>query len=348
MRLALQARPGVHCETTTLGAMLRHAGADVSEPMLFGLGQGIDFQYWEPPAPGLTPMLTGRTGAGELARNACAALGVELRESQEADQAAAEQRAAELLRAGSVVGVTVDIYYLDYFTSKSHFAAHCIALYGLDDTTAYVVDTEQQGGARELSVESLRLARGSTEGFMPSPNRQLHLGPLPERLTADPEPLLLDRAWGAMRAAARTVLDDRGPRFGIAGLRRAAAEIPGWRDALASDVELVPATGRFWRYAGTGGTNFRGLYLDFLREVRSRSGEVRLDPVIGAFEQLRQDWDEVIELLLGYGDAGNGAVGGPEQRQQQLNTVGARLAAIADAEQAAFGRLLDVTTDIAG
>lgn len=32
---------GAHCETTTLGVLLDHAGIQLSEPMLFGLGGGL-------------------------------------------------------------------------------------------------------------------------------------------------------------------------------------------------------------------------------------------------------------------------------------------------------------------
>jgi hypothetical protein len=32
---------GQHCETTTLGALLHHQGLDLSEPMLFGLGEAV-------------------------------------------------------------------------------------------------------------------------------------------------------------------------------------------------------------------------------------------------------------------------------------------------------------------
>jgi len=34
---------------------------------------------------------------------------------------------------------------LDYFTNKIHFAGHYVAMYGYDETFAYLVDTKQQG-----------------------------------------------------------------------------------------------------------------------------------------------------------------------------------------------------------
>ncbi|WP_078869214.1 BtrH N-terminal domain-containing protein [Streptomyces sp. NRRL B-1347] len=346
MRLeTFQPQVGVHCETTTLRNMLHHAGARLSEPLLFGLGQGIDFQYWDPPVPGRSaPMLTGRIGPGDLSHHACAALGVELRESRPPDADSARARTAELLAAGHVVGVTVDIYHLDYFSSRSHFASHYIALYGLDDDLdgglAYVVDTDQQGGARTLPGDSLRRARSSDEGFLPSPNLQMHIGGLPKRLTTDGTAVPREQIWKAIRDTAARMLSDRGPKRGLSGLHKAASDVCGWNDTLTPGEELVPGVGRFWRYAGTGGANFRALYRDFLREARQRTGDAALDAPADAFDGVRHQWDEAIDLLLGHGEAPD-----PHGR---LKAVEALLHAIADAERSAFERLLQLATERVG
>ncbi|MFE0948502.1 BtrH N-terminal domain-containing protein [Streptomyces mutabilis] len=333
MRLAtFQPQLGVHCETTTLRNMLHHAGVDISEAMLFGLGQGIDFQYWDAPDPGrLTPMLTGRIEPAQLSRNACSALGAELREARAPDAESASASAAELLEAGHVVGVSVDIYHLDYFKSRSHFASHYIALYGLDDTLAHVVDTEQQGGAQTLPAESLRRARASDEGFMPSPHLYLYVEGLPARLTADTDAVVRERIWNAVRLTAERMTGDRGPRFGPRAMRRAATEIAGWNDTLASPDETVPGVGRFWRFAGTGGANFRKLYREFLLEARQRCGDGELGAFADDLGDVQRWWDEAIELLMAYPGA---------DRRERLAAVAARLNAIADAEQALFEGLL--------
>lgn len=334
MRLAtFQPQLGVHCETTTLRNMIGHAGADISEPMLFGLGQGIDFQYWDAPDPGRsTPMLTGRIGPALLSRNACAALGVELRESRAPDAEAARAAAAKLLEAGHVVGMSVDIFYLDYFSSRSHFASHYIALYGLDDSLAHVVDTDQQGGAQTLPEESLRRARASDEGFMPSPNLQMYVEQLPARLTSDTDAVLREQIWPAILLTARRMAGESGPRFGIGALRRAATEIAEWGDTLACADETVQGVGRFWRFAGTGGANFRKLYREFLLEARRRCDDSELDPFVEDFGDVQQQWDQAIEMLMAYRGANDG--------RGQLEAVAARLHAIADAEQSLFERLL--------
>ncbi|WP_078615260.1 BtrH N-terminal domain-containing protein [Streptomyces sp. NRRL S-475] len=334
MRLAtFQPQLGVHCETTTLRNMLHHAGAGISEAMLFGLGQGIDFQYRDAPDPGhATPMLTGRIEPALLSRNACAALGATLRESRSPDSESASAAVTELLAAGHVVGVSVDIFHLDYFSSRSHFASHYIAVYGLDDSLAHVVDTEQQGGAQTLTAQSLRRARASDEGFMPSPHLCLYVEKLPERLTTDTDAVLREQIWHAIRQTAQRMTEDRGPRFGLRAMRRAASEIAGWGDTLACPDETVPGVGRFWRFAGTGGANFRKLYAAFLREARQRYDDPELDPFVQDFDDVRRQWDQAIDLLTAYRRADGG--------QRRLEAAAALLDAIADAEQALFERLL--------
>ncbi|WP_433303889.1 BtrH N-terminal domain-containing protein [Actinoplanes sp. CA-030573] len=318
--------------------MLHHAGADISEPMLFGLGQGIDFQYWDAPGPGRgTPMLTGRIGPALLSRNACSALGVDLRESRASDPEAARAAAAELLEGGHVVGVSVDIFYLDYFSSRSHFASHYIALYGLDGSFAHVVDTDQQGGAQTLPEDSLRRARDSGEGFLPSPNLQLYVERLPRRLTDDLDAVLREQIWSAVRSTAQRMVGDRGQRSGLGALRRAATEIADWKDV---PDELVAGVGRFWRFAGTGGANFRRLYREFLTEARRRSGDATLDEAVDDFADVERQWDKAIELLMSYPAA--------VDRHGRLADVEARLTAIADAERSAFERLLTVATKRVG
>ncbi|MFC8142767.1 BtrH N-terminal domain-containing protein [Streptomyces paradoxus] len=334
MRLAtFQPQLGDHCETTTLRNMIHHAGVGISEPMLFGLGQGIDFQYWDAPDPRRgVPMLTGRIEPAVVSRNACSALGVELRASQAPDSESAFAAAVELLDAGHVVGVSVDIFHLDYFSSRSHFASHYIALYGLDDSLAHVVDTGQQGGAQTLPTESLRRARASSEGFMPSPHLHLYVEQLPERLVTDTDAVLREQIWNAIRLTAERMTAERGPRRGIGALRRAASEIAGWSDTLAPADEMVQGVGRFWRFAGTGGANFRKLYHAFLIEARQLYEDSELDPFVEDFGDVRRQWDQAIDMLMAYRGADDG--------RKQLEAVAARLDAIADAEQALFEGLL--------
>jgi hypothetical protein len=39
--------PGVHCESSALRNVLAYHGFKFSEPMIFGLGEGLGFTYWK-------------------------------------------------------------------------------------------------------------------------------------------------------------------------------------------------------------------------------------------------------------------------------------------------------------
>jgi len=68
---------GQHCETTTLGALLRHEGLEMSEPMLFGLGAGLGFVYWDARNMAF-PLLGGRTRPATIVRTVAGRLGLTL------------------------------------------------------------------------------------------------------------------------------------------------------------------------------------------------------------------------------------------------------------------------------
>ena len=56
---------GEHCETTAMGNLLQFAGVRLSEPMLFGLGQGLGFIYWDSKRMDF-PFIGGRVKPDEL------------------------------------------------------------------------------------------------------------------------------------------------------------------------------------------------------------------------------------------------------------------------------------------
>lgn len=332
MYAKLQAyQPGRHCETTMLGALLHSVRCSISEPMLFGLGQGLDFDFAHDPRPeSQSVMITGRNGPQELVTNACAALRIDPLTTQVTDEDEAHKDLVTLVRAGTVVGVSVDIFYLDYFASKSHFSAHCIAVEAIDDQVAYVIDTAQQGGRQQLPVTSLRRARSSNIGYKPSPQWSVHV-------EAAAEPIgctrLVEPAWYALGATCRRMLSTRGPDRGLRGMRTAAAyfaSVPYTLDEAARQAELA----RFWRFAGTGGSNFRTLFTQFLTELHLLSEDPLLLQPISEFTQVQRLWDEAIDTLL--------AVDPASAPASSADVLPDFLSSLATAEDRAFGHLLEV------
>lgn len=59
---------GQHCETTATGSLLNQFGIELSEPMLFGLGEGLGFIFWNMKIMDF-PFIGGRIKPDELTKN---------------------------------------------------------------------------------------------------------------------------------------------------------------------------------------------------------------------------------------------------------------------------------------
>src|SRR6266508_1253591 len=216
---------GKHCETTTLGALLRHVGIDLSEPMLFGLGAGLGFAYWDAKTMAF-PFLGGRIKPAALTRNLASRLGLTMQAQETTSVRAAWRNVAAAIDAGSPVGLQLDSYHLDYFTTRIHFGAHFVAMYGYDDTYAYLVETAQQGGTVRTTRKSLELARGE-RGPMTARNLSYTVA------AAGGLPDLGEVVAAAIRSNASDFLNPPIANLGHRGIRKAAGQVTKWLERSA-------------------------------------------------------------------------------------------------------------------
>lgn len=140
---------GQHCETTATGTLLRQIGIEFSEPMLFGLGEGLGFIYWNMKTMDF-PFIGGRVKPDLLTQNLAKNLNLELTVKETSSQQKAWDQVKALLDNGQVVGLKLDCYHLEYFSNPFHFAGHYAAIYGYDHKNAFLVDTRQQGSEVKL------------------------------------------------------------------------------------------------------------------------------------------------------------------------------------------------------
>ncbi|MER7703862.1 BtrH N-terminal domain-containing protein [Kitasatospora sp. NPDC097605] len=290
-----QPRGGKHCETTALGVLLRHEGVELSEPMLFGLGAGLSFIYWD--AKGMDfPFLGGRVKPFELTRALAARLGLDLDVRETGSARRAWQNVAGALDAGRPVGLQLDSYHLEYFTSRTHFGGHVVAMEGYDTENARLVDTAQQGGAVTTSLASLAAARAE-RGPMTARNRSFTLarrGELP-----DPRTLVVP----AMAACAAAFLHPPIANLGHRGIARAAAAVPGWLARAERPDRQLPQAARLMELAGTGGALFRNLYRDFLGECADLLGDPRVRTARDRYAEAAAGWTEVARLVAAAGES---------------------------------------------
>lgn len=318
----IDARGTKHCETTALGVLLRHQGVDLSEPMLFGLGSGLSFIYWDSKNMDF-PFLGGRVKPFDLTRNLAANLGLELQVSETTSPRKAWDNVVAPIDAGRPVGLQLDCYYLDYFRSKVHFGGHVVALYGYDDHEAHLVDTVQQGGAVSTSLTSLARARAA-RGPMTAKHRSFTLT-APVRLPSPEE-----RIVPAITACADAFLQPPIANLGHRGIEKAAKLVGTWLQRTDNPQQDLPQAALLMEKAGTGGALFRNLYRDFLDECTQLLDSGCLRTGHGLYTEAATLWTEAATLITKAGET---------RDAQFLAQAGTLLRDVARIEREAMGAL---------
>ncbi|MFI9254951.1 BtrH N-terminal domain-containing protein [Streptomyces sp. NPDC053069] len=293
----IEARGMQHCETTALGVLLRHEGLDLSEPMLFGLGSGLSFIYWDSKGMGF-PFLGGRVKPFELTRNLAAALGLELLVEETTSPRKAWQNVAAPIDVGRPVGLQLDSYHLDYFSTKVHFGGHVVAMYGYDEHDAYLVDTDSQGGAVTTSLVSLARARAE-RGPMTAKHRSFTI-----TVPSSPKPPL-DRIILAIKTCADAFLNPPIANLGHRGIEKTAKQVPKWLQRSDNPGEDLPRAAALMARAGTGGALFRNLYRDFLAECVQLIGSSHLRTGHSLYSEAATLWTQVAVLIAAAGESGD-------------------------------------------
>jgi hypothetical protein len=285
---------GKHCETTATGSLLKHLGIDLSEPMLFGLGEGLGFIFWNMKIMDF-PFIGGRIKPDVLTQNLCKNLNLQLDVKETSSIKKAWDNVKENIDDDIPVGLKLDSYYLDYFTNKIHFAGHYVAMYGYDDNFAYLVDTKQQGSEAKTILKNLELARNE-KGPMSSRNLSYTI-----RKT--------DKAYD-LKIAIKTAIKNNAKEYlnppikniSYKGILKTSEEIKKWFKNSKDIKGDFKTTAMLMEKAGTGGAIFRNIYRDFLKE----SYEIlKVDNIKIAYEkfiEIAEMWTSVSTLFDKAGD----------------------------------------------
>lgn len=280
---------GQHCETTATGTLLRQLDIELSEPMLFGLGEGLSFIYWKMKNFKI-PFLGGRIKPDALTQNISQNLNLDLRVKETSSSKKAWEEVKKLLNEGKAVGLKLDCYHLEYFSKPIHFAGHYIAIYGYDHEYAYVVDTQPQGAQVKTSLQSLALAR-SEKGAMASKNLYYTLN------KKDRSVDLNQAIKSALSNNAKAYLNPPITNISYKGILKTSSEMIKWFEQ-SEDVENdFKMLAMLMEKAGTGGALFRNLYRDFLKESYDLLQENIIKIAYETFVGIAKDWVEVAYLF---------------------------------------------------
>lgn len=280
---------GVHCETTASGTLLRQLDIKLSEAMMFGLGEGLGFIFWNMKIMDF-PFIGGRIKPLSLTKNLARNLKLAFEIKETSSVKKAWRNAQALLDKDIAVGLQLDSYYLEYFGIKLHFAGHFAAMYGYDDDFAYMVDTKPNGGKVKTSLKSLELARNE-KGPMAAKNLLYSLQKTGKAFD------LSDAIVTAILNNVRDYLNPPIKNIGYKGILKTSVEIKAWFKTSTDVEHEFCTTAMIMEKAGTGGAIFRNMYRDFLKEAYELT---KLAPINEAYEQfveIAELWTNVASLL---------------------------------------------------
>ena len=280
---------GVHCETTASGTLLRQLDIKLSEAMMFGLGEGLGFIFWNMKIMDF-PFIGGRIKPLSLTKNLARNLKLAFEIKETSSVKKAWRNAQALLDKDIAVGLQLDSYYLEYFGIKLHFAGHFAAMYGYDDDFAYMVDTKPNGGKVKTSLKSLELARNE-KGPMAAKNLLYSLQKTGKAFD------LSDAIVTAILNNVRDYLNPPIKNIGYKGILKTSVEIKAWFKTSTDVEHEFCTTAMIMEKAGTGGAIFRNMYRDFLKEAYELT---KLAPINEAYEQfveIAELWTDVTSLL---------------------------------------------------
>ena len=249
---------GQHCETTATGSLLNQIGIEFSEPMLFGLGEGLGFIFWNMKIMDF-PFIGGRIKPDVLTQNIARNLNLKLEVNETSSVKKAWENITDNIDNNIATALKLDCYHLDYFTNKIHFAGHYVAMYGYDDKFAYLIDTKQQGSKVKTSLKNLELARNE-KGPMSSRNLSYTISNTKKDYNLKKAIVI------AIKNNAKDYLNPPIKNIGYKGVLKTSEEIKKWFKNTKDIEGDFKTTAMLMEKAGTGGALFRNLYRDFLKE----------------------------------------------------------------------------------
>lgn len=288
---------GQHCETTMLGNLLKSIDIELSEPILFGIGEGLGYIFWNMKMMDF-PFIGGRIKPDLITRNVAKNLNLNLTVNETSSVKKAWDTVKENLDRDTPTGLKLDSFYLDYFSSKVHFAGHYVTIYGYDETYAYLADTVQQGEMAKSTLENLQLARNA-KGPMASKNMSLTISK-PHEIPPIEELIL-----PSIKRNAEDYLNPPINNIGYKGIAKTSKEIFKWFD-MSNDIKGDFSTqAMLMERAGTGGALFRNIYRDFLKESFELLKLDKLEQGYLNFTEIAELWTKVSSAFEKVGQTEN-------------------------------------------
>ena len=275
MELNFEHRVAAHCETGVTSNMLNFYGCQLSESMIFGIGEGLTFIYIPfIPFKGNALKFTFRAFPGTIFTSAMKKLHVKIGiKKRFGNKEEAMKEMDKLLAAGIPVGNVVGLYHLYYSPVRAHFNAHNLCVVGKEGDEYTISDPCWHTTLLKISHSDLMRVRFAEGAF--KPRGKMYWMKEKPVLTKDIRPIILS----GIKKTCRNMIGIPFPNFGVRGILLLSKKVRklekkyGTKDAMLYLASLVQAI----EEVGTGGGGYRYMYGIFLHEAAEMLGEPKLE-----------------------------------------------------------------------
>lgn len=250
-----------HCENGVVSNLMKHNGHDISEPMVFGIGNGLIFCYIPFLMINHAPVFTYRIMPGHIFNTFAKRVGIKIRKEKFKTPKKAKERLDENLKKDNPVALQVGVFNLTYFPDeyRFHFNAHNLIVYGKEGANYLISDPvmESVTTLTESELEKVRFAKGAF-----APKGHIYY------FTDFPDEIRLEKAVVAgIKRVCKQMLA-KVPIVGVRGIRYTAKLIRKWpkKKGIKTANHYLGQIVRAQEEIGTGGGGFRYIYAAFLQE----------------------------------------------------------------------------------
>ncbi len=278
-----------HCETGTLTALLRYKGFDITEPLIFGIANGIFFGYLES-SNFPFPMFIVRSRPGQVRENISRRLNIKINKYRFSNKEKGEAKLDELIGKGIPTAAQVDFFYMTYMPDwqRVHINVHFINIIGKQDGK-YIVSDSYFPKKSELDSETMRKARWAG-GHMSPKGFIYHPAEIPENIDLK-KPIVK-----GIKRACRNMIGLPVPFIGVKGIYKFANKVKEW-PSLARDTEHlsheIMKINILLEDQGTGGAGFRFMYATFLQQAAEILNNKDLDDMSKSMMENGDKWREI-------------------------------------------------------
>ena len=263
----------MHCESGVMVNMLEYYGYEISEPMVFGIGDGIYFLYFPWLRLKDSTMVVMRTRPADIIRHFVKRMNIGYHEQTFGNDSLKAQKALDELIAKNIpVGVASNILGLKYLTDlglELDYNGHYMTVVGKEGSQYIIADViEHLTSCDYVTVDEAVLRQYRFRPGIAAPHgRMFHIDLLPADYTEKVD--LKTAVVAGLKEACKNMVSIPMPWFGYRGIHYFANDLRKWPKKYSEErIDFVLLHYyRLIEQAGTGGAGYRYIYADFLKEA---------------------------------------------------------------------------------